>query len=96
MKKPKSTEDKAKKTEKELLREQQERLFKLAREIRKEEERKERRRRITSAISHWGPYFIGILWLVTAVLGSLAKTEDWMLANIIGSIWILIGVISSK
>lgn len=90
------TEDKAKKAEEELLREQQERLFKLAREIRKEEERKERRQRISSAIAHWGPYFIGTLWLVTAVLGSLAKTEDWMLANIIGSIWILIGVVSSE
>lgn len=90
------TEDKAKKTEKELLREQQERLFKLAREIRKEGERKERRHRIASAISYWGPYFIGVLWLVTAVLGALTKTEDWMSANIIGSIWILIGVVSSK
>lgn len=92
----KKAEDKAKKTEKELLREQQERLLKLAREIRKEEERKGRRHRIASAISYCGPYFIGILWLVTAVLGSLAKTDDWMLANIIGSIWILIGVVSSK
>lgn len=92
----KKAEDKAKKTEKELLREQQERLLKLAREIRKEEERKERRHRIASAISYWGPYFIGTLWLVTAVLGSLAKTEDWMLDNVIGSIWILIGVVNSK
>lgn len=89
-------EDKAKKTEKEILSEQQERLFKLAREIRKEDERKERRHRIASAITYWGPCFVGILWLVAALLGSLAKTEGWMLANVIGSIWILIGVVSSK
>lgn len=92
MGKAKKTEEKANKTKEEIFREQQERMFRLVREI----ERKERRRRIASAISYWGPSVIGILWLVIAVYGSITKTENWMLANIIGTIWILIGAINSK
>ena len=88
--------DKRKKTEEELFREQQKDLLKFARELRKEEERKERRHKIAEAISQLTPYLIGTLWLVTAVIGSIEKSEDWMLTGIMGSIWILIGVVSSK
>lgn len=87
--------DKAK-TEEELFREQQKDLLKFARELRKEEERKERRHRIASSISYWLTYLVSILWLVIAVIGSIEKSEDWMLANIIGSIWFLIAVVISK
>lgn len=44
--------DKAKKTEEELFREQQKDLLKFARELRKEEERKERRHKIISSIKY--------------------------------------------
>lgn len=88
--------DKRKKTEEELFREQQRDLLKFARELRKEEERKERRRKIAEAISQLTPYLIGVLWLVTAVIGSIEESDDWMLTGIMGSIWILIGVVSSK
>lgn len=88
--------DKAKKTEEEIFREQQRDLLKFARELRKEEERKERRRKIASAIPYWFTYLVSILWLVIAVRGSLEKSEDWMLADIIGSIWFLIAVVISK
>lgn len=88
--------DKVKKTEEELFREQQKDLLEFARELRKEEERKERRHKIASAISQLTPYLIGILWLVTAVIGSIEKLDYWMLTGIMGSIWILIGVVSSK
>lgn len=92
MRKTKKAEEKANKTKEEISREQQERMLELVRAI----ERKERHRRITSAISRWVPYSIGIMWLVISVLGSITKTENWMLASIIGSIWILIGAVSSK
>lgn len=92
MRKTKKAEEKANKTKEEISREQQERMLELVRAI----ARKERHRRITSAISRWGVYSIGIMWLVVSVLGSITKTENWMLASIIGSIWILIGVVSSK
>lgn len=88
--------DKAKKTEEEIFREQQKDLLKFARELRKEEERKERRRKIASSISYWFTYLVSILWMVIAVRGSLEKSEDWMLAGIIGSIWLLIAIVSSK
>lgn len=88
--------DKAKKTEEEIFREQQRDLLKFARELRKEEERKERRHKIAEAISQLTPYLIGTLWLVTAVIGSIEKSDYWMLTGIMGSIWILIGVVSSK
>lgn len=88
--------DKRKKTEEELFREQQKDLLKFARELRKEEERKERRHKIAEAISQLTPYLIGTLWLVTAVIGSIEKSDYWMLTGIMGSIWILIGVVSSK
>ena len=87
--------DKAK-TEEELFREQQEDLLKFARELRKEEERKERRHKIVSSIPYLLSYFVSILWMVIAVRGSLEKSEDWMLADIIGSIWFLIAVVISK
>ncbi len=87
--------DKAK-TEEELFREQQRDLLKFARELRKEEERKERRHKIISSISYLLSYFVSILWMVIAVRGSLEKSEDWMLAVIIGSIWLLIAVVRSK
>lgn len=87
--------DKAK-TEEELFREQQRDLLKFARELREEEKRKERRHKIAEAISQLTPYFIGTLWLVTAVIGSIEKSDYWMLTGIMGSIWILIGVVSSK
>lgn len=61
-----------------------------------EEKRKERRQKIVSSIRYLLTYFVSILWMVIAVRGSLEKSEDWMLANIIGSIWLLIAVISSK
>lgn len=88
--------DKAKKTEDELFREQQKDLPKFARESRKEEERKERRHKIVSSIRYLLSYFVSILWMVIAVRGSLEKSEDWMLAGIIGSIWLLIAIVSSK
>lgn len=88
--------DKAKKTEEELFREQQRDLLKFARELRKEEERKERRHKIISSIKYLLSYFVSILWMVIAVRGSLEKSEDWMLASIIGSIWLLIAIVSSK
>ena len=87
--------DKAK-TEEELFRDQQDDLLKFARELRKEEERKERRHRIASSISYWFTYLVSILWMVIAVRGSLEKSEDWMLAGIIGSIWLLIAIVISK
>lgn len=92
----KNKTDKAKKTKEEIFREQQKDLPKFARELRKEEERKERRRRIASAIRYWLTYLVSILWLVIAIRGSLEKSEDWMLAGIIGSIWFLIAVVISK
>lgn len=88
--------DKANKTEEELFREQQRDLLKFARELRKEEERKERRHKIISSISYLLSYFVSILWMVIAVRGSLEKSEDWMQAGIIGSIWLLIAIVSSK
>lgn len=88
--------DKANKTEEELLREQQKDLLKFARELRKEEERKNRRHKIASAISQLTPYLIGVLWLVEAVISLIEKSDDWMLISIIGSIWILIGTVNSK
>lgn len=88
--------DKANKTEEELFREQQRDLLKFARELRKEEERKERRHKIVSDVSQLFPHFMGTLWLVAAVIGSIEKSDDWMLTGIMGSIWILIGVVSSK
>lgn len=88
--------DEAKKTEEELFREQQKDLLKFARELRKEEERKERRQKIVSSIHYWLSYFVSILWMVIAVRGSLEKSEDWMLAVIIGSIWLLIATVRSK
>ena len=88
--------DKAKKTEEELFREQQRDLLKFARELRKEEERKERRHKIIPSIKYLLSYFVSILWMVIAVRGSLEKSEDWMLASIIGSIWLLIAIVSSK
>ena len=88
--------DKAKKTEEELFREQQGDLLKFAREPRKEEERKERRHKIISSIKYLLSYFVSILWMAIAVRGSLEKSEDWMLASIIGSIWLLIAIVSSK
>ena len=88
--------DKAKKTEEELFREQQKDLLKFARELRKEEKRKERRHKIVSSIHYLLPYFVSILWMVIAVRGALEKSEDWMLACIIGSIWLLIATVSSK
>lgn len=88
--------DKAKKTEDELFREQQKDLLKFARELRKEKERKERRHKIVSSIRYLLSYFVSILWMVIAVRGSLEKSEDWMLAGIIGSIWLLIAIVSSK
>lgn len=87
--------DKAK-TEEELFREQQRDLLKFARELREEEKRKERRRRIVSSIRYWFTYLVSILWMVIAIRGSLEKSEDWMLANIIGSIWFLIATVISK
>lgn len=87
--------DKAK-TEEEIFGEQHEDLLKFARELRKEEERKERRHRIASSISYWFTYLVSILWMVIAVRGSLEKSEDWMLAGIIGSIWLLIAIVISK
>lgn len=87
--------DKAK-TEEELFREQQKDLLKFARELRKEEERKERRHKIISSISYLLSYFVSVLWMVIAVRGSLEKSEDWMQAVIIGSIWLLIAVVRSK
>ena len=88
--------DKAKKTEEELFREQQRDLLKFARELREEEKRKERRHKIISSIKYLLSYFVSILWMVIAVRGSLEKSEDWMLAGIIGSIWLLIAIVSSK
>lgn len=88
--------DKVKKTEEELFREQQRDLLKFARELRKEEERKERRQKIISSIRYLLSYFVSILWMVISVRGSLEKSEDWMLAGIIGSIWLLIAIVSSK
>ena len=88
--------DKVKKTEEELFREQQKDLLKFARELRKEEERKERRHKIISSIRYLLSYFVSILWMIIAVRGSLEKSEDWMLAGIIGSIWLLIAIVSSK
>lgn len=87
--------DKAK-TEEELFREQQKDLLKFARELRKEEERKERRHKIVSAIPYLFSYLVSILWMLIAVRGSLEKSEDWMQAGIIGSIWLLIAIVSSK
>lgn len=60
------------------------------------EERKNRRHKIASAVSQITPYFIGVLWLVEAVISLINKSDDWMLISIIGSIWILIGTVSSK
>ena len=60
------------------------------------EERKNRRHKIASAIYQLTPLFIGVLWLVEAVISLIEKTDDWMLISIIGSIWVLIGVVSSK
>ena len=60
------------------------------------EERRNRRLKIISAISKLTPYFIGVLWLVEAVISLINKSDDWMLISIIGSIWILIGTVSSK
>lgn len=88
--------DKAKKTEEELFREQQRNLLKFARELREKEKRKERRHKIAEAISQLFPHFIGTLWLVAAVIGSIEKSDGWMLTGIMGSIWILIGAVSSK
>ena len=59
-------------------------------------ERKNRRRKIISAISKLTPYFIGVLWLVEAIISLINKSDDWMLISIIGSIWILIGTVNSK
>lgn len=87
--------DKAK-TEEEIFREQQKDLLKFARELREEEKRKERRHKIVSSIHYWFSYFVSILWMVIAIIGSLEKSEDWMLAVIIGSIWLLIATVSSK
>ena len=88
--------DKVKKTEDELFREQQRDLLKFARELREEEKRKERLHKIVSAIPYWLTCFVSILWLVIAVRGSIEKSDDWMLAGIIGSIWFLIAIVISK
>lgn len=88
--------DKRKKTEEELFREQQKDLLEFARELRKEEERKERRHKIVSSISQLFPHFIGTLWLVAAAIGSIEESDNWMLTGIMGSIWILIGTVNSK
>lgn len=42
------------------------------------------------------PYLIGVLWLVESVVSLIERTDDWMVISIIGSIWVLIGVVSSK
>lgn len=60
------------------------------------EKRKNRHHKIASAISQLIPYFIGILWLVESVISLIERTDDWMVISIIGSIWVLIGVVSSK
>lgn len=60
------------------------------------EERKNRRHKIASVIYQLTPYFIGVLWLVESVISLIERTDDWMAISIIGSIWVLIGVVSSK
>ena len=60
------------------------------------EKRKNRRHKIASAISQLIPYLIGVLWLVESVISLIERTDDWMAISIIGSIWVLIGVVSSK
>lgn len=60
------------------------------------EERKNRRHKIASVIHQLTPYFIGVLWLVESVISLIERTDDWMAISIIGSIWVLIGVVSSK
>lgn len=60
------------------------------------EELNNRRHKIASAISQLTPYIIGILWLVESVISLIEKSDDWMLTGIMGSIWILIGIVSSK
>ena len=60
------------------------------------EERINRRHKIALAISRITPYFIGVLWLVEAVISLIDKSDNWMLISIIGSIWILIGTVNSK
>ena len=75
---------KAKKIGKDLSKEQQ------------KEERKNRLHKIASVIFQLIPYLIGVLWLVEAVISLIEKSDDWMLISIIGSIWILIGTVSSK
>lgn len=59
-------------------------------------ERKNRRCKITLAISRLTPYFIGVLWLVEAVISLIEKPDNWILISILGSIWILIGTVNSK
>lgn len=60
------------------------------------EERRNRRHKIALAISRITPYFIGVLWLIEAVISLLEKSDDWMLISILGSIWLLIGIVNSK
>ena len=57
----------------------------------------ERKRRRADAIVYWLPTLLGIFWMVESVLCSFAGTphEEVILYNILGTLWVLIGTVSS-
>lgn len=57
----------------------------------------ERKRRRADTIVYWLPTLLGIFWMAESVLCSFAGAphDEVILYNILGSLWVLIGTVSS-